>query len=132
MQHSHSRGCTWKMEREMRRWRVRGCPVLPQPPPGHLKATGLPVSPLPLRAGVWRLLLALTGTSAWDGAGAAVAFFVPRARPFLGLSATSLADLGGVSFLGPSATSSADLGGVSAALGRRFEARVVTWVDIRA
>lgn len=87
-------------------------------PPSVKKSQGPPASPLPLRADV-RFLFALTGASGSDKVGGAATFFFPRARPFLGPSGTAFS----------SSSFTAGFGGSSAPPERRFEARVVTWMD---
>lgn len=79
-----------------------------------------PASPLPLRAGVRRLLSALTCASGSGRAEAAATLLLLRARPFLGPSPAS------------SSSSSAGTGGFAAALWRRLEARGGTCRDPRA
>lgn len=86
--------------------------------PQPLLVQGLPASPLPLCTAIRGLLLTLTSTSGLEEAGATVAFLLPRARPFFSPPATS--------------SSSADFGGFTGTLERRFRARAVTWMGIRA
>lgn len=124
VQCSHYRGCTWKVGRKTRRQKVRWClalpcrTLLPFVTPSVQKSQGPPASPLPLRAEV-RFLFALTGTSGSDEVGVAATFFLPRARPFLDPSGTAFS----------SSSFTAGFGGFSAPPERRFEARVVTWMD---